>query len=178
MTAPAPSTPPPPDAPSDKRSFWQRRLRDPIVAQLTQGITPEKIALTLAVGMACALFPVLGFTTLLCTVAAVALKLNQPIIQLLNQASWPIHIPVMFACIRTGEHLFSAPHLSFDFTRMRQLLWNEPALFFHEFGATALHAAVAWCLFAPPFIAIVYFTTLPITRRIARLKARTDEASP
>src|SRR5205823_3058237 len=27
------------------RSFWERRVRDPILAQLRQGITPEKIAL-------------------------------------------------------------------------------------------------------------------------------------
>ena len=41
-------TPPPADA-TTRRTLWQRRVRDPIVAQLTQGITPEKIALTIAV---------------------------------------------------------------------------------------------------------------------------------
>ena len=46
-----------------RRTFWQTRVRDPIVAQLTQGITPEKIALTIAIGSALALIglAVIGF---------------------------------------------------------------------------------------------------------------------
>ncbi|MGC4071325.1 MAG: DUF2062 domain-containing protein [Nibricoccus sp.] len=76
MTQPPSQLPPAAAAQSAKRNFWQRRVRDPLVAQLTQGITPEKIALTLAVGTACALFPIIGMTTLLCALAAIALRLN------------------------------------------------------------------------------------------------------
>ncbi|MGC4072762.1 MAG: DUF2062 domain-containing protein, partial [Nibricoccus sp.] len=178
VTQPPSQLPPAAAAQSAKRNFWQRRVRDPLVAQLTQGITPEKIALTLAVGTACALFPIIGTTTLLCALAAIALRLNQPIIQLLNQACWPIHIPVALGCIRFGERIFSAPHVSFNFKRVNHLFWDEPRVFFHEFGDTVLHAIVAWSLLAPVFILVVYFLTLPITRRVARLKAKTDEASP
>jgi uncharacterized protein (DUF2062 family) len=53
-------------SPSPQRTFWQRRVRDPIVLQLTQGITPEKIALTVAIGSAIGLFPIIGTTSLLC----------------------------------------------------------------------------------------------------------------
>ena len=54
------------DAPKDSPpSFWQRRLIKPLRAQLTQGVTPDRLALTLAVGTTCSLLPFLGFTTLL-----------------------------------------------------------------------------------------------------------------
>lgn len=153
------------------RTLWQRRVRDPLVAQLTQGITPEKIALTIAVGSALALFPILGTTTLLCFLAALWLRLNQPIIQLINQACWPIHLPVIFACVRLGERLFHVPHRPFRVREMQHLLWTEPGRFFQDFGLTAAHTVVAWAILAPVYIAIVYVVALPIIRSIVRLKA-------
>lgn len=160
---------PPPPAPA--RSFWQRRVVEPVIAQLTQGITPHKIALTIAVGSAFALFPVLGTTTLLCFLVALVLRLNQPITQLINQAFWPVHVPVIFACVRFGEWIFNVPHVSFNIRHMNRLLWDHPAQFFHEYGATAVQAIVAWAIFAPVFIALVYYTALPLMREIVRLKA-------
>lgn len=168
--------------PTPTRTFWQRRVRDPIVAQLTQGITPEKIALTIAVGSALALFPILGTTTLLCFLVGLALRLNQPIIQLINQAFWPIHIPVIFACVRFGEKIFGVRHEHLSIRAMRTQLWDEPARFFHDFGAVALHAVVAWAILAPVYVAAVYYVALPLMRGIARLKAeassKTDAPPP
>ncbi len=161
----------PPTAPIPRRTLWQRRVRDPLVLQLTQGITPSKIALTIAVGSACALFPLLGTTTLLCFVVGLALRLNQPIIQLINQAFWPVHIPVIFACVRFGDHLFGVPYRRFSVRHMHQLLWSDPSRFFQDFGVTALHAVVAWAILAPLYIAIVYYVSLPVMRSIARIKA-------
>lgn len=162
--APAPPTTP-------VRSFLQRRVRDPIVAQLTQGITPHKIALTVAVGSAFALFPILGTTTLLCFLIAFALKLNQPITQLINQACWPIHVPAIYLCVRTGEKIFGGHAVRFNIKQMNHLFWNDPTRFFHDFGATALHAIVAWAIIAPFYITIVYAICLPIMRGVTRIKA-------
>ncbi len=164
-------TPPPshpPEVSVSTRSFWQRRVRDPIRAQLVQGITPKKVALTLAVGGACALFPIFGTTTLLCIAAGIALKLNQPIIHLLNQLLWPAHIPVMYLCIRLGEYLFRAPRLTFDLHALSVLFREQPRQFFEQFGLTALHAIAGWCVLAPPFVALVYALAYPLTNRFVR----------
>ena len=53
-----------PDA-APRRSFWKRRLGDPVIALLTQGVTPDKLAATFAVGTTVSLFPFLGTTTAL-----------------------------------------------------------------------------------------------------------------
>ena len=168
MSTPATIDPSPPTA---ARTFWQRRVRDPVVLQLTQGITPEKIALTVAVGSALALFPILGTTTLLCFLVGLALRLNQPIIQLINQAFWPLHVPAIYACVRLGERIFGVRHVRISIFQMKTLLWNEPARFFHDFGTVALHAIVAWAVLAPFAIAGIYYLALPILRGIARIKA-------
>ncbi len=159
----------PPPAPP--RTFWQRRVRDPIVAQLTQGMTPEKIAETIAIGSCIALFPIIGVTTSLCFLVAVVLRLNQPIIQLINQALWPVHISAIYLCVRLGETLFGAPHLRFSIKYMNSLFWDDRTMFFHRFGMTALYAIVAWALLAPLYIAAVYYIALPLLREIARLRA-------
>ena len=75
---------PPVQVPAATRRFWQRWLVDPVTRQLTQGVTPEKVSLTIAVGSALALFPILGTTTWLCVLAGIALGLNQAIIQGVN----------------------------------------------------------------------------------------------
>lgn len=157
--------------PAPRRTLWQRRVRDPLVQQLTQGITPEKIALTIAVGSAFALFPVLGTTSLLCFVVALVLRLNQPLIQLINQACWPIHIPVIYGCVKLGNRLFSVPSHGFSIRNMQHELWHEPARFLHDFGLTAYHASVAWALLMPLYVAIVYYSALPIMRSVARIRA-------
>ena len=161
-----------------QRNFWQRRVRDPIVAQLTQGITPEKIALTVAVGSAFALFPVLGTTTLLCFLIAWAMRLNQPITQIINQLLWPVHIPAILLCIRLGERIFGAPHARPSFRAMSELLWHDPELFFHRFGLTVMYAIVAWAILTPFYIAAVYHIALPITREITKLKNEAENNPP
>lgn len=164
--------------PERRRNFWQRRVRDPIVAQLTQGITPEKIALTIAVGSAFALFPVLGTTTLLCFLVAWGLRLNQPIVQLINQALWPAHLPAIVLCIRLGEKIFGAPHVRPSFRAMHNLLWSDPEQFFRRFGLTLMYAIVAWAIITPFYIAIVYYIALPITRKVTSLKHRAESTPP
>ena len=158
-----------PAAASPKRTLWQRRIIDPLVAQLTQGITAEKIALTIAVGGACSLFPIFGTTTLLCFLVALILRLNQPVIQLLNQAMWPLHVPAVLWLIRLGELIFGVPHQRLHFRETYHLFWHDPTLFFEKFGSAALHAIVAWALLAPLFIVLCYYALLPLMRAIDRI---------
>lgn len=174
-----------PAAAQPKRTVWQRRILDPLVAQLTQGITPEKITLTIAVGGAFALFPIFGTTTLLCFLVAIVLRLNQPIIQLLNQALWPVHLLVIPWYLRLGEVIFGIPHQKFFIREMHRLLSWDRSLgvgdnfvrfggnlieFFQKFGPTAFHAIIAWALLAPLFVLVCYYSLLPVMQAINRIQ--------
>lgn len=164
------SLPPSPTA-AVPRSFWQRRVKDPIVAQLTQGVTPDQIALTVAVGSALALFPILGTTSLLCLLVGIVLKLNQPIIQAVNWLCTPIHIPFIFFSVHMGEKLFGSPHTRFKLHELARLLWEDPLLFAQKFGMTGLHACFVWAIAAPFWVALVYFITRPLVREAAKVRA-------
>ena len=160
-------------APVLPRNVWQRRIVDPIVAQLTQGLTPHKIALTIAIGSSIAMFPILGTTMLLCLLVGIFMKLNQPIIQALNLACTPIHIPFIFYSFRWGERLFGSEHTRIEMRVMRRLLIEDPLQFVQHYSTTALHAIVVWALLLPIWATTVYYISLPILRGIesARLAA-------
>ncbi|HEY1794058.1 MAG TPA: DUF2062 domain-containing protein [Opitutaceae bacterium] len=152
------------------RSAWQRSVIDPIAAQLTQGITPEKIALTLAAGSSFALFPILGTTTLLCLMIGVLLKLNQPIIQIINALCTPIHIPFILVMVRFGGWLFNEKSTHMGIRMMNHMLWEDPREFLEKFGITALHAVAGWALIMPFWAILVYVVALPVLREALRRK--------
>lgn len=65
-------------------------ISKPVIKLLKQGMTPEKLAFTVAIGAVLAVFPVLGSTTILCTLAAMVLGLNLPVIQVGRHVNIPI----------------------------------------------------------------------------------------
>ncbi len=158
---PVPTAPP-------RRKFWQRWVVDPVGKQLTQGVTPEKIALTIAVGSALALFPILGTTTTLCIVAGIVLGLNQPIIQGVNALCTFIYFPLLLAFVRLGDRVLGSAPSSLNIALMISTFSHHPAQFLRQFGSTALHAILGWSVVAPFWTVAVYLALLPTLRAAAR----------
>lgn len=149
--------------------FWQRRVARPIVAQLTQGVTPDRIALTLAVGTACSLFPFLGFTSLLNLGVGIALRMNQPILQTLNQLLGALQLILILVYVRLGELIWVAQDDRFTVGEMIRTFGELSFLdFLRRFGWAGIHAFTAWGLTSPLLIAVVYFSLRPALRRLAR----------
>ena len=158
----------PPAAPpsaTPRGSFWQRRIAAPIVAQLTQGVTPEKIALTLSLGLACGLFPFLGFTTALCFLVALVFRLNQPLIHVINQLLWPVQLPMIAVYAKTGAQLFGADALPFKPEEAVRIFWTAQREFWTRFGVMGIHALTAWLLTVPVIVGIAYYASLPVLRK-------------
>jgi uncharacterized protein (DUF2062 family) len=150
------------------QSFWRRRVRAPIVAQLRQGITAEKIALTLALGGVLGIFPILGLCTVLCAVAAIGWRLNQPIIQLVNYLVYPLQIVLLLPFYRAGETLFGQPHVPiFSVVELIDRFRAGPWQFVLDYGRVALYGITVWCLVAPALIATLYFGLRPALRGLA-----------
>ena len=150
------------------RARIKTKVADPIVEQLTQGLSPEKIALTVAVGLTIAVNPVVGTTTVLCFFAAWALRLNQPIIQAVNWSSYALQLLLIFPFIRLGEKIFHGPRENRSLERLVAMMKADPAGTLADVRATLGHAVVAWILVAPLLVAAIYFATRPILRALAR----------
>ena len=154
-----------------KEGFFYRRLVRPIIDLLRQGVTPEKIAFSIALGVALGVFPVLGSTTALCELAALVLRLNLPAIQVVNYFVYPLQIALLIPFFRLGERLFHAPHLPLSVPQIYAMIhanmWNA----IRSLWTTAWHAVIVWCLLAPVFTALVYAVLVPGLRGILRKQA-------
>lgn len=150
------------------RAFLTRRLLEPIKRLLFQGITPEKVALSLALGAVLAIFPVLGSTTLLCALAAVVLRLNLPALQLVNYLMYPLQLALVVPFMRTGARLFRTPQLSLSLAQMLAMFRHDWSHTLGLLWVSALQAIVVWTLCAPIVAALLYFALLPLLVRLAR----------
>jgi uncharacterized protein (DUF2062 family) len=140
----------------------------PILAQFTQGVTADKIALTLAAGFVGGVFPFLGLTTLLCFLAAVALRLNQPIIHVVNQLLWPVQLAGIPIYVALGQNLYGAPPIPVDPAEVARLFSEAPREFWARFGWMGVHAFTAWLISVPLLGLAIYAGTRPVLRRLAR----------
>ena len=157
------------EQPSRLKKFWRDRVLAVIVAQFTQGVTPEKITLTIALGCVLGIFPILGATSLLCGIVGVAMKLNQPVIQLVNWIASPLQLTLIVVFARIGEWIMRAQRVSFSVPEMLHKFHESPAHFMQEFGMTGVHAIVAWFLIAPFVAALIYFSLLTPLRKLSQL---------
>ncbi len=160
----------------ERPSLWRRWVLNPILQQLTQGISPAKIALAIAWGVTLGVFPILGSNTLLTLLVGIPLKLNQPILQAFKTLTYPFQWALLLGFYRAGEWLFNAPHVSIHIPTMMERFFKEPGPFFRDYGMTALYGIAVWCLIAPLLLAALYFITHPLIIRLAALRRPKDAA--
>jgi len=134
---------------------------------LRQGITPEKIALSLAIGICLGVFPVIGSTTILCTLAAIVFRLNLPAIQLVNYLVYPLQLALLIPFIRFGEVLFRVPHVSLSLTIFYESIKRSAWQTTKTYWTSGWHAMIAWLLVGPLMIWIMYLVLVPALRRLA-----------
>ena len=151
-----------------KDNFFRRRLIQPILDLLRQGVTPQKLALSIALGLTLGVFPALGFTTALCALAALVLHLNLPAIQLVNYFVYPLQIALLIPFFRLGEKLFRAPHLPLSIPQIYAMIHANMADAVRTLWTTTWHAMVVWCLLAPVAAVLVYASLVPVLRRALR----------
>lgn len=169
MNVAALDAPPATPAPAPAPGFWRRRVVAPLLAQLTQGVTPDKLAFTLGVGTACSLFPFLGFTSLLNLGVGLALRMNQPILQALNQLLGPVQLALILVYVRGGELVWGAGASQFTLAEMLRI-FREASFgeFLARFGWAGVYAFTAWALTAPVVVAVLTFAVRPALRRLAK----------
>jgi len=150
-----------------KRGFFHRRVVAPILALLTQGITPQKIALSLAFGIVLGIFPVLGSTTVLCAAAALVFGLNPPAIQLVNCLIYPMQLFLLVPFIRMGERLFHAAPLQLSLAQILTMVRADLPHAVSTLWRAEVHAIFGWLLTGPPAIFLLYILLFRVLRQVA-----------
>jgi len=132
------------------RQFLRAKFVHPIVDLLTQGVAPRQLALSLALGAVVGTFPLIGTTTTLCLLLAIALRLNLPVIQLSNYLVYPLQVLALLPLVRLGERLTRAPHQSLALAQVMALIQSSHWHALRLLWTSAAHALLAWALLALP----------------------------
>jgi hypothetical protein len=160
------------------RDFLQRRLVAPILSLLRQGITPEKLAQSLAFGTGIGIFPVLGVSTPLLTVLAIALRLNLPAIQLVNYMASPLQLALIIPFVRVGEWLTGAPPQPLTVAAGLEILGEGALQAIVVLWDAIVHAAIGWIAIGPVLIWALYRIFRPLMIRAAAQVANTNRSEP
>jgi uncharacterized protein (DUF2062 family) len=134
---------------------------------LRQGISPRRLALTMALGFAIGCIPVLGVTTTLCVLVALALRLNLPVIQAANWAAAPLQLVLIVPFVRLGGRLFTfGSHRAIE---IGSLLHTSPLVLISQVGGMIGQALLAWLLIAVPTVALMTVMLTTLLRRVPAL---------
>ena len=147
-------------------SWLRRRVVNPFIGLLKQGITPEKIALSVALGVTIGVFPVLGSTTILCGIAAWALKLNIPAMQLVNYLVYPLQLALLIPFLQTGSKLFGSGQMNMTLAQVGELIRGDVWRAISVLGVATFHGILLWMIVSPAAAAGIYFVAMPVLKRM------------
>ncbi len=150
------------------RGWLESKLWQPLLQLLRQGVTPRKLALSVALGFALGIFPMIGSTTLLCFVFGYFLKLNPVAIQLVNYFTYPLQLTLFLPFFHMGAFLFGVPPIPFSLDEIFVRLAEQPFDVIGELWSANVRAIVAWLLAAIP---IIWLTAMTLETAFVRIAA-------
>jgi uncharacterized protein (DUF2062 family) len=165
-------------APADRSSVvgWKKRrpsIRSGVMQYFekcsSQGVSPRRLALTLALGLAIGCIPVVGIPTLVCAALALTLRLNLPAIQAANYAVMPLQFLLIVPFVRLGTWLFASGQM--PAVRASAFAHASPLTLIHAFGGLAAQALLAWLVLAIPAVILLTVAFTPLLRRVPALAA-------
>ena len=157
-------------------SFLKKKVIQPIVDLLKQGLSPTKLAIVLALGVTLSVFPIFGTTTILCTTAALMFRLNLPAIQIANYLAFPIQLGLFFLFVEIGEQITGQTLMGIS---QDTLVAAFDKGFFHainELSNYLILACIGWILSSVPVFFIFYYLFKIIINKYGK-KYLTEEPS-
>lgn len=154
---------------------WTRQTREAMrqkaVAWLLEGVSPERLALTLAIGFVLGCIPLVGIPTWLCVVAAIIFRLNLPAMQAANYAAMPFQLALIVPFVRLGGRLTPMlAHPKIDMSALGhaplQLILHSSSEIAAQMGLLAGQALLAWLLLAIPVAGLLTVVLTGVLRRV------------
>jgi uncharacterized protein (DUF2062 family) len=148
-------------------SWLKRRVLGPLLGLLRQGISPNRLALCVAIGVVIGNIPILGVSTILCAALALTFRLNLPAIQLVQAAMAPTQLLLIIPFVRLGEWLLGAPRQAISLEAALAVMREGIGSALAVLREAILHAGFAWCLIAPLATLLLYGFLSPIFKKAA-----------
>lgn len=150
------------------KSFLHGKLVAPVVNQLKQGITPKKLAQSIAVGFVMGCFPILGPITPMCVLLGIILKLNHVAVQTANYAAYPVQLALLIPFYRAGEKIFGVPPIPLNVQDILNEFQNSFLGAMEKYLMTGLRGVVAWLIVSPLALIIIYKLSFIFLKKVMK----------
>ncbi len=134
---------------------------------LNEGTSSKKIAMCVSLGIALGIFPVLGSTTVLCAAAAIIFRLNQPLIQLVNYAVYPLQLFLLAFFYGFGNWMFNDQNPLLYGKHVVGLLQDNMWGSLAALWDMTLFAVLFWILIGPVLAGLLYAVLMPVIRKLS-----------
>ncbi len=154
--------------------WFKRKVRDPLLAELKQGATPEDFATATTVSLAISVNPFIGTTTILCLLAGKIFRLNHVVMQTINYFSFPLQVILIPAFVWIGEKVTgeTKPFI-FNYDDLIAQFRESIPGFFAKFGIAGWHALIGYLIVVPISAWVFNFFLKKIFRKILKPKSPT-----
>ncbi|NEM98960.1 DUF2062 domain-containing protein [Pontibacter sp. BT327] len=132
---------------------------------LKQGMSPQKLAATVAVGSVVGVIPMLGATTVLGTAIAARFRLNIAATVLVSYLMQPFQILLALPFIKLGISWFGLDELQLTFDEMTAMFRSDWLNALNKLWQANLAGISAWAILALPSGLVLYFIFLPVFKR-------------
>jgi uncharacterized protein (DUF2062 family) len=149
------------------REFIRCKVLRPILRLLRGGVTPRRMAWSLALGMAIGVNPSVGLTTVIVVLLAWIFGLNQVASQIGTHVVAPLHLLLFLPFIQVGVYLFHTRRLPLT-RRQLEHMSHHPLQMVHSVWQWEWHALVVWAIAATiltPLLAIYLRRALVLLMR-------------
>ena len=165
--------------PEPIREWCRHHALRPLLRVLRGGVTPRRLAWSLALGMVVGINPSVGLTTLLVLIVAWIFGLNKLASLIGTHVVAPLHLLLFVPFIQLGVHLFHTRKLPMD-RRELEHLSHHPLWLFRNIWQWEWHALLIWGVVAGvsmPLLAMYLRRVLVLLMRRNRALLRSRPAS-
>lgn len=139
------------------KNFFKNKYVNKIIDFLKQGITPKELALAVSIAFVLGIFPVIGSTTILCTLFAIVFRLNMPLIHLVNYSVYPLQLILLVPFMKIGEYIFRFESIKFSLTEIFAMIGDNVFDAIAVLWNVTLQGIGAWLIIAPVISIILFF---------------------
>ncbi len=137
------------------RNFLRCRMLRPLLRLLKRGVSPRRLAWSLAVALVVGVNPLLGLTTVCMLLLAWLFKLNHVATQIGIHVVAPLQWLLFLPFIHGGIVLFGAHRLPLSRADILRLSHRHPLQLIHLLWQWEWHALVIWAIFAALLIPLI-----------------------
>jgi uncharacterized protein (DUF2062 family) len=154
--------------------FAERKFLEPLRKAIKEGISVERLSVSLALGVTVGLIPLYGITTLLVGCIAFSLRLNFIAMQVAHYIVHPIQIALLVPFLKLGDSVVKDAEVSFTVDQYIALFKMDFWGTLREFWLINLSAIGIWFILSIPLSIGLYFLIIRAIRkylpRLGRLR--------